>query len=138
VRKAGAGDAFRYGEAHCHYTVKGMDALDQSDASYGYWARKSSTYAPKVGDIIVAGREYAKRYDYDQARLIYEADSFFPSHGDIVVAVEPENDRVVTIGGNVTDNVQRKHFALKNNGRLRDRVISGREVPWIAVLDCRL
>jgi hypothetical protein len=136
VRHAGAAGKFRYGKAHCHYIDKAMKAADNNREGYGYIARKPSQYKPKVGDIICAGREYAKRYDYDKARLIYLADSFYPSHGDIVVAVQPS--RVKVIGGNINNNVDVKYFALKSNGLLKDRTSRGTDYPWIAVLECVL
>lgn len=137
VKKAGAGSKFKYTEAHCHYVAKAMAAADGAGGNYGYIARRTNAYKPKVGDIVVAGREYAKRYDYDQAKLIYEADSFYPSHGDIVVEVF--NDKIYVIGGNVIHNVGRKTLKLKANGQLRDRVdANGNSLPWIAILECKL
>jgi len=133
VRKAGAGNKFRYGEAHCHYIDRAMKAADNNNDGYGYLARRTNQYKPKVGDIICAGREYAKRYNYDQAKLVYEADSFYPSHGDMVIEVQPE--RVKVIGGNVHDNVDVKYFPLKSNGQLKNRVSGNAEIPWIAILE---
>ncbi|MEZ5995375.1 MAG: DUF2272 domain-containing protein [Hyphomonadaceae bacterium] len=131
VRKAGAGARFKYTQAHCHYVDQAMKKADgEGAANYGYIARKPGAYAPKVGDILVAGREYAKRYDYDQAKLVYRADSFYPSHGDIVVKVNANS--VETIGGNVSvDTVGRRVRAIGANGRLTSS-------PWIAVLECVL
>jgi hypothetical protein len=129
VRKAGAGARFKYAQAHCHYVAAAMTAAGGT-GNHGYIARKHTTYAPKVGDIVVAGREYARDYTYDQAKLVYTADSFYPSHGDIVVSVGANS--VETIGGNVsTDTVGRRRPAIDARGRLS----SGR---WIAVLECTL
>jgi hypothetical protein len=137
VRKAGAGDRFFYAEAHCHYTNKAMLLADGTNNGHGYVAHRPPTYAPKVGDIIVAGREYARAFDYDQARLIYLADSFYPSHGDVVVARSP--GRIETIGGNVSrDTVGKRQRRLNADGTLQNLVESGREYPWIAVLECLL
>lgn len=136
VKKAGAGTKFKYSEAHCHYIAVAMTAAAGGAPNYGYVARRTNQYKPQVGDIICAGREYAKRYDYDQANLIYQADSFYPSHGDIVVAVEA--DRVRVVGGNITHNVDVKRLALKSNGQLKDRMVNGTPAPWIAVLECVL
>lgn len=134
-KTAGAGTHFRYTEAHCHYVDKAMKQADAAGGNYGYAARRTSDHKPKVGDIIVAGRSYANTYDYDQAALVYEADSFYPSHGDIVIAVEA--DKVITIGGNISHNVDRKRLKLTANGYLRDRQSSsGQELPWIAILEC--
>ena len=137
VKKAGAGSKFKYTEAHCHYTAKAMTAAKDDASTFGYVARRTKDHKPKIGDIVVAGREYAKRYDYDEAALIYEADSFYPSHGDIVVEVLANSIKV--IGGNVTNNVGQKTLKLRSNGYLADRVDNkGNAIPWIAILACRL
>jgi hypothetical protein len=135
MKKAGAGSKFKYTEAHCHYVKKAMDQSAGTINGYGYAARKTSAYKPQVGDVIVGGREYAVAYDYEQARLIYEADSFYPSHGDIVVEITPNH--AVTIGGNISNNVDTKRLRLTDTGFLMDRRNSaGREIPWIAILEC--
>ncbi len=138
VRKAGAGEAFRYGQAHCHYIERAMKAADDADASYGYWARRFENHPIKVGDIVTAGREYAKRYNYDEARLVYAADSFYPSHGDIVVEIDMANSRAITIGGNLGNSVETRRVPLNPNGTLKPRMVNGTPAPWIAVLECRL
>lgn len=137
VRKAGAGDRFRYAQAHCHYTFKSMELADGIQNGHGYRAHRPETRAPRVGDIIVAGRASAAGFTYDQAKMTFIADSFFPSHGDIVVDVTDAG--VVTIGGNVTtDTVGRRTRRTRADGTLRNLVVGGRERPWIAVLECLL
>jgi hypothetical protein len=132
VREAGGGNKFKYSEAHCHYVNAAMIA-SADGAAHLYKARRPEAYSPKVGDIICAGREYAKRYTYDIAQMQYIADSFYPSHGDIVVSVS--GDSVSVVGGNVNDSVQRKIFRLKSDGTLENRVSGGISYPWIAVLE---
>lgn len=133
-KTAGAGNRFLYTQAHCHYVDKAMKQAD-AGGNFGYAARRTSDYKPKVGDIVVAGREYARDYDYDRAALVYEADSFYPSHGDIIIGID--GDRVATMGGNINNNVDTKRLRLTDTGFLRDRVnASGREIPWITILEC--
>lgn len=137
VRRAGAGARFRYAEAHCHYTMQSIRLAEGQANGHGYVAHRPETYAPKVGDIIVAGRESAAGITYDQAKLVFLADSFFPSHGDIVVKVRTGS--VETIGGNITtDTVGRRVRRTDAEGRLRKTVVDGRERAWIAVLECLL
>lgn len=137
VKKAGAGTRFHYTEAHCHYVEKAMNATAGAGGNFGYKARKSDAYKPNVGDIVCGGREYASGYDYDEAELVYEADSFYPSHGDIVVAITEAH--VEVIGGNISNNVDRKLLKLTDQGYLRSRFTSsGKELPWIAILECEL
>jgi hypothetical protein len=137
VRKAGAGQHFRYAEAHCHYTMQSIRLAEGEANGHGYVAHRPEIYAPKVGDIIVAGRESAAGITYDQAKLLYLADSFFPSHADIVVKVREES--VETIGGNITtDTVGRRIRRTGPGGRLKKLVVDGHERAWIAVLECLL
>lgn len=131
VRKAGAGKQFKYGEAHCHYIFPAMQRADGLNNSYGYIARRFETYAPKVGDIVCAGRSDAKKLTYDKAKLRYQADSFYPSHGDIVTEVGEKYVRA--IGGNIQDNVDMKKLKTGANGCLLER--EGK-YPWICVLEC--
>ena len=135
VREAEAGNSFKYSEAHCHYTARAMNATQGNDPTSAYLARHSDDRKPQVGDIVVSGREYAASYDFETAAMIYEADSFYPSHGDIVVKVD--NSYAHTIGGNITHNVDQKRLRLTDQGYLRNRInSSGNELPWIAVLEC--
>ncbi|QNO26086.1 DUF2272 domain-containing protein [Sphingopyxis sp. OPL5] len=136
IRKAGAGTKFKYSQAHCHYIDAAMKASAGANAGYGYRAMKPAAYTPKVGDIICGGREYAKTYDYDQAKMIYQADSFYPSHGDIVIEVTTTH--AITIGGNIIHNVDRKKLSLDGNGRLLPRKDGSKSYPWIAVLACEI
>ncbi|MFN3912011.1 DUF2272 domain-containing protein [Hyphomonas sp.] len=131
VRNAGAGKQFKYSEAHCHYIYPAMQRADGLNDGYGYIARKPEAYAPKVGDIVCAGRLYAKNYTYDQAKLRYQADSFYPSHGDVVTDVGKKYVRA--IGGNIRDNVDMKKLETDANGLLKPR--EGK-YPWICVLEC--
>lgn len=136
VKKAGAGNRFKYTQAHCHYIAKAMDAAEDPQSSFGYVARRPEGYRPKPGDIVCAGRLYAKQYTYDTARMQYMADSFYPSHGDIIV--ETSDKYADAVGGNLSDSVRRKRLALTSAGELEPMTAAGKTYPWIAVLDCRL
>ena len=132
ARRAQAGTGFKYTQAHCHYVKAAMDAADGL-SPFGFIARRFEDYPPKVGDIVVGGREYASAYTFDQAKLAYLADTFYPSHGDIVTGVSTKH--LVAIGGNVSNNVDQKRLATVN-GKLKPRLKRGRHYPWIAVLEC--
>ena len=136
-KTAGAGTRFHYTQAHCHYINRAMKAANGAASDFAYIARKPENYKPKAGDIVCAGREYAKGYGYDQAAITYGADSFYPSQGDIVVDVTDTHAHVM--GGNVNDNVDMKRLRLTGTGYLRNRInSSGTELPWIAILECRI
>jgi hypothetical protein len=130
IAKSGGRDRFKYSQAHCHYVqdfvrgrVNGLFAAERPD-----------TYAPKVGDIVHYGRESAKQFNFDDAKMAYDADQKYSSHSDIVVAVDRDAKTVSTIGGNVSDSVKQKTFVTDAHGRLKKRVDNGREYPWISVL----
>ncbi|MDE1995645.1 MAG: DUF2272 domain-containing protein, partial [Rhizobiaceae bacterium] len=108
VKTGGAGTKFFYTEAHCHYVKRAMDQASGAINNFGYRARKTNAYKPKIGDIVVGGREYAMGYTYDQAAMVYQADSFYPSHGDIIIDITPTY--ALTTGGNINDNVDRKRL----------------------------
>lgn len=132
VRKAGGGTKFKYSQAHCHYVNSAMIA-SEGGAAHIHLARRAEVYQPKIGDIICAGREYAKHHTYDIARMQYVADSFYPSHADMVVAVS--DNTVSVVGGNVNHSVQRKILRRKSDGTLEKRVSGSTSYPWIAVLE---
>ncbi|TCT08830.1 uncharacterized protein DUF2272 [Tepidamorphus gemmatus] len=136
VKTAGAGDRFMYTQAHCHYVARAMDAAEKASSSFGYVARRPESYTPRVGDIVCAGRLYAKQYTYDMARMQYVADSFYPSHGDIIVDIS--DGHAAAVGGNLSDSVQRKRLALTPEGYLEPLTAGGKTYPWIAVLECRM
>jgi hypothetical protein len=137
VRAAGAGDKFRYGEAHCHYIVQGMKDRESGKEQAAYWTFAAEERAPQLGDLICAGREYASEYDYRIAKFQYAADGFFPSHCDVVVSVDPGKGLLRVIGGNVSNSVSMSTYAIDQHGFLLGRT-STRSLPWIGVMACRL
>ena len=89
-------------------------AIANADNSAGVFrARKITEYAPQVGDLI-AGNRGGGSVTYSQARNL---DSY-NSHTAIVVELTVENGvrYAVTIGGNETDSIRRKRYALRHKG----------------------
>lgn len=138
VKAAGAGDnAFTYTEAHCHYIESSRKAAASGNTS-AYFAVNPYSATPTVGDIICAGREYAESLTFEQAELAYKSDSFYPSHGDVVISVNQERGYILTIGGNVDNSVNQKRLLLSEEGILVDRSDGKDFLPWLALLRCRL
>lgn len=135
ARQAGAGAAFHYSQAHCHYVEVFRKAA--AAPALAYVAVDPYTVAPKVGDIVCSGREYAKKLTFKQAALAYQADGFYPSHSDIVVQVDAAAGFIVTIGGNVDSSVKEKRLQISDNGRLLDRMDGPTSLPWLALLRCQ-
>jgi len=130
VRQAGGEDGFRYAQAHCHYVQDFISG--RPDAVYE--AMHPDSYAPQPGDIVHYGRGSAKQLDFSAARSTYLADTFYSSHSDFVISVDPSAGEGFTIGGNVRNSVFRKRIRLKSSGLLKQRSESGNSFPWIAVL----
>lgn len=130
LREAGAGNGFKYAQAHCHYVQDFIRG--RSDAVYK--AMHPDHYAPQVGDIVHFGRLGAKNFDFAEAVTIYQVDSFYSSHSDIVVEVDTAGGFVRTVGGNVNNSVADKHFEVNSKGILKPRKEKDGTYPWIAVL----
>ncbi|TCP78854.1 cell wall hydrolase [Rhizobium sp. PP-CC-2G-626] len=132
VRVSGGGDRFRYAQAHSIYV---QDLVNGRPGGI-YEAMRPESYVPQAGDLIHAGRESAKRFDFDAARQAFKADKRYASHSDLVVEVRQDEGILITIGGNVNQSVSRKRVKLNSDGTLKTRRDSIGVLPWIAVLRC--
>ena len=138
AKLSGAGAAFHYAEAHCHYIENARQAASSSSPTAGYYAVDPYSAIPGIGDIVCAGREYAEQLTFKQAALAYKADRFYPSHGDFVIEVNRPQSYIVTIGGNVGSSVREKRLFISQNGKLIDRTSGSDVLPWLAILRCRV
>lgn len=132
VKLSGGNDRFKYAQAHAIYV---QDFVSGRPGGL-YEAMRPETYAPKLGDIVHAGREDAIRMDFDAARAAFQANKRYPSHSDFVVEVKPDEGVVVVMGGNVSQSVAPKRLKIDRNGFLVQRRDSHGALPWIAVLKC--
>lgn len=137
VKSAGAGKAFKYAEAHCHY-VEDARLAAKSGAPRAYYAVDPYSAIPAVGDLICAGREYAEDYSFEQSELAYKTDTFYPSHSDVVIEVNRDHGYILTLGGNVDNSVTQKRLAISSKGILLDRPNGNKMLPWLALLQCKL
>jgi hypothetical protein len=137
LKQAGVGNKFKTTKAHCHYVELGRLAA-ATNAKKAYHALDPYSATPAIGDIVVAGREYAEQLTFKQAELAYKADGFYPSHGDFVIEVDAPRGEVVVAGGNVGDSVAPKRLLLSPKARLIDRQDGGKVLPWLALLRCQL
>ena len=137
MRTAGAGNAFFYSEAHIHYAVKAIRDAKAQDSTAKFLGRDPTTQAPKVGDLLTAGRGASKDVTFSNVLQKYgpkkvPLGNFMTTHSDIVIAVDPAKKQLTTIGGNVEDAVGKKTWALKANGTL----VKGPSL--ICVIECLL
>jgi len=107
VRKAGAGNLFRYSAAHAEY-VRAAIAARKSNSANPIKGYRITELAPLPGDILGRARD-SSGATYDNVR------SGMAMHSDIVVAVGPTH--VDVVGGNV---------GAGTVGRRRWRLVNGR------------
>jgi hypothetical protein len=130
LREAGAAARFPAAPGHFKYFQHFVDNPGRGL----YEARLVADVTPKPGDILHYGREHAANFDFEAARRATADDGFYPSHGDIVVAVDLDAKKVTTIGGNVSNSVKEKTYALDEQGRLKPRKEGSKTLPWIGIL----
>ncbi len=130
IGKAGGGDGFKYAAANSIYVQAFVNGMPNAV----YTAARPEDVAPRPGDIVHFGRAGASRFDFDKAKAHFVANESYPSHSEIVVAVDKTNGIVETIGGNVRHSVSVTKRKIDSKGRLLARPSSGGDLPWIAVL----
>ncbi len=107
MRMSGAGPVFPYAAAHADY----INAAKSGNALLH--AERPTTYAPREGDLICAGRASARAITFDALPA-----PRFPSHCDIVTHATPT--LLTVIGGNVADAVTARQIPIDANGLLAD------------------
>jgi len=119
MRVAGAGTRFPYSPNHATYVnaaAAGKSPILRAHAP--------ASYAPKPGDLVCRGREWARGLHFSDLPTAYS----WPGHCDIVAAAEP--GRLSVIGGNVNDAVTMTHIPVTQSGTLAET-----QPPWLAVLE---
>ncbi|MBY5814345.1 DUF2272 domain-containing protein [Rhizobium leguminosarum] len=103
VKKAGdAYDNFRFASAHSKFIHHAIKARRDGDTSAPFWGYRLHEVRPEIGDIV--GRdnpEFSPVVTFDIAEQI----DAYRSHSDIVVRIDTENNKLIGIGGNVSDSV---------------------------------
>lgn len=138
ARKSGAGKSFFYSEAHIHYVVKSLRDAKEKPPVAKFLGRDPTTYVPKVGDLINAGRESAADVTYKTVLRRYGPKpagegKFMATHSDFVVEIDSQKRQLQSIGGNVQkDTVGLKTWKLKADGTL------AKGATLICVIECLL
>ncbi len=123
MRKAGAGERFRYSAQHSAYIRSAIKAREKDNKKYGFWGYRISERAPEVGDLVCYSREAGISFDTQSAN--------YKSHADIVIAKSAQSIQV--LGGNVANSVSVKSIKINSQGILTDK-----NHAWFAVLQNRL
>ncbi len=113
MKRAGAGDRFRYSAAHRVYTSAAkQNRLEQNDNPFK--AYRVEEVSPQVGGVIVNGRG-GSTVDYDNV----DNGQSHKTHGDIVVRIN--DNTVVVIGGNVSNSVRTTTVQLDDDCHLKPK-----------------
>jgi peptidoglycan hydrolase-like protein with peptidoglycan-binding domain len=127
MRRAGAGNLFRYATGHTVYCAAAKRNRIQQDLGNPFWLYRIGEYPPAVGDLVCTGRQQSG-VSFDNV----DDGQFRASHCDIVVAV---GDQTITvIGGNVGNSVGQKTLRTDSRGFL---LTDNRQSQYYAVLRIR-
>ena len=138
AKTAGAGDGFIYSRFHSRYILAALREAANPGSTANFIARRHTSFAPKIGDLIATGRESAKTATFDTAENFKDRDDFFPSHCDFVVEIDPAGRFLKTVGGNVGNSVGQKTWPLNAARRIGDKDPRSSASNVICIMDCRL
>jgi hypothetical protein len=102
MRKAGAGDDFKYSQSHSQYIAQAVKNRKENN-SKKFKAYKPNEVKVQVGDLVCYPR---------QSGVGYDSKAGYKSHCDLITSVQ--GNIAVGIGGNVSDSVTKKNYALKD------------------------
>ena len=123
MRIAGAGDRFPYAANHAAYVnaaASGRSAI--------LIAHAPQSYAPKLGDILCFGREWASGLRFADL----PTSGFWPGHCALVVA--REGNVLSAVGGNDQDAVTMDHVTIATDGSL---LSLNQRIEWPIVIELR-
>jgi len=110
MRQAGAGNDFRYSAAHADYIAAARDNRLANNSNQ-FKAYRTSEVAPQPGDLVCKARQDGVTYDNVRRGHL--------THCDVVMAVE--GNKLMTVGGNVSDSVKATPVEIDGHGRVKDR-----------------
>lgn len=112
MKAAGYGNNFFYAPNHAKYIRKALQNRENNLTENPFWAyditEEEAAY-PKPGDLLCKNREGMKY-------ILHSIKENSISHCDVVVETDKINGIVITIGGNISDKVNKRWVFLDNNG----------------------
>lgn len=124
MRIAGAGDHFPYAPNHATYVNAAATGTSPILAAHA-----PQSYAPKLGDLLCFGREWASGLSFKDL----PTRGFWPGHCAIVAAA-PLPGPLDVVGGNDADAVTMDHVTVGTDGSLTSA--NGAQ-PWPIVIEVR-
>lgn len=112
MKKAGAGDKFKYSSWHSDYITDAIQKRESNDSSASFKGYKLNEIAPQVGDLVCFSS------GEDKGKVNYNTTGRYRAHCDIVVATKL--DEIDVIGGNVGESVSKKSYKVDSQGYLID------------------
>jgi hypothetical protein len=118
VRSAGAAySKFQFAAAHSKYVHQAIRARINGDKTVPFWGFRLNEMRPQIGDIVARDNpDFAPVVTFDVAAQL---DSY-RSHSDVVVHIDSEHQRLLAIGGNVSDSVSISVYDLAPGDFLAD------------------
>jgi len=109
MKKAGAGDDFKYSTSHSVYIRDAIKNRKENNNNKfkGY---KPEEVKVEKGDLVCYARQNGVNYD---------STGSYNSHCDLVIDVK--NNKATTIGGNVSNSVSKTMVDLDKNGKIIDK-----------------
>jgi len=93
---------FKFAAGHSKYIHHAITAREEQDKSVPFWGFRLSELKPEIGDIVCKDNpDFAPAVNFDVAR---QTDSY-RSHCDIIMKIDSPNQRILAIGGNVSNSV---------------------------------
>jgi hypothetical protein len=108
VREAGYTD-FKFSDSHDKYILDAKSKRNANQVNAPFWLFRLNEHKPQIGDLVCMWRINRRTFD--------NLPSDFSSHTDVVVEIEEHT--IKTLGGNVSQSVSQKTFALKSDGFLK-------------------
>lgn len=121
MKKAGAGDKFKYDASHSKY-IRAARKNREENNSNPIKAYKLNEKKPNVGDLVCYYRGTTSSDPFDR-------DSSYQSHCDVVV--QKNADSIDVIGGNVSHTVGKKNVSLNADGTVK---FGSAGKNWFAVI----
>jgi len=110
VKNAGtAYKKFRFAAAHSKFVHHAINARFDNNTSVPFWGYRLDEVQPQIGDIICRDNpSHAPSVDFDVAR---NRESY-RSHTDIIMSIDSANNKIIAIGGNVSNSVKIAEYDL--------------------------